>query len=381
MHNDPALSAGLSSQRLDAALTLVETATRQGTYETGRIGGATVAISRHGQIVRLAAFGLLRPEEEAADAASVQPDTPFLIASLTKPVVCAAAMLLVQEGALSLDQRVATFVPAFATHGKGDVRVRHLLTHTSGLPDQLPSSPELRRRQASQAAFVQAVCACEPLFPAGTRVSYQSMGILMLAEIVERLTGMRLRDYLRERLLLPLGMCDSALGLPPDGGLARVALSLPPAFPAGSTDVGNDWNTPYWRDFGAPWGGLHSTVVDLGRFLAHMLGCQPGPLAPATRRAMLHNQVEGLPGAKGDDAYAPRWGLGWMLGSRFFGDLVSPDTFGHLGATGTLFWTDPQTELACVLLTDQPRLLSVHGAYGDHLFARFSNAVAASVLA
>ncbi|MHB0858761.1 MAG: serine hydrolase domain-containing protein [Anaerolineae bacterium] len=380
-------STGLSSTRLETALDLLERATRQGSYQSGRIGGAAVAIYRHGLPVRTAAYGLRCPEmagpEDQADTVQtdkVQADTPFLIASLTKPVVCAAAMLLVQEGALALDQRVAAFVPEFAAHGKAAVRVRHLFSHTSGLPDQLASSPELRGQQAPQEDFVQAVCACEPLFPAGARVSYQSMGILMLAEIVERVTGERLRDWMRARLFQPLGMGDSALGLPSVDGMARVALSLPPVFPPGSPDVGNDWNTLYWRDFGSPWGGLHSTVADLSRFLAHMLGCQPGPLSPATRRAMLRNQVEGLPGPQEENSYAPRWGLGWMLGSRFFGDLVSPDTFGHLGATGTLYWADPQSGISCVLLTNQPRLLSARGAFGDHLFARFSNAVAASVL-
>ena len=308
----------------------------------------------------------------------VERDTIFLIASLTKPVVCAGALLLLQQGAFSLDQPVCSLIPEFRG-GKEKVLLRHLFTHTSGLPDQLPESPQLRGSHAPLADFVRATCATPLLFAPGTHISYQSMGILLLGEIVERLTGMRLRDYLRERLFAPLGMGETTLGLPPSG-MARAAYSLPAPFPPGGSDVGDDWNTPYWRDTGAPWGGLHSTVEDLGKFLMHMLGERPGPLSDALRAAMTSDQTALLPGIPAEEKLTNRWGLGWRLNTGQFGDLVSRDTFGHLGATGAIYWADPRSGLACVLLTNQPRLLRDAPREHEALAARYANALAASLM-
>jgi CubicO group peptidase (beta-lactamase class C family) len=364
----PARKAGLSARQLEVALGLVAEA-----VSSEFVPGAAAAVSRHGRAVRHAAFGRSDP---GAEGSAVRPDTIFLIASLTKPVVCAGAMLLVQEGQLALEQRVIEFVPEFGARGKEATTIRHLMTHTSGLPDQLPSSPELRGRHAPIEDFMRATCECEPLFAPGTRVSYQSMGILMLAEVVQRLSGQSMRDFLRERLFAPLRMDRSTLGLP-CSGMEGVALSLPAPFPPGNADVGSDWNTPYWRAFGAPWGGLHSTVEDLSHFLAHVLGEAPGPLSAATRRAMTADQVPAT--AAREEALSQRWGLGFMLGAPFFGDLTSARTFGHVGATGTLYWADPESGLATVLLSNQPRLLREAPAEHQAFFARYSNALAASV--
>jgi CubicO group peptidase (beta-lactamase class C family) len=204
------------------------------------------------------------------------------------------------------------------------------------------------------------------------------MGILLIGEIVERCTGSRLRDLLRERLFQPLGMGRTVLGMPPNG-MEEAALSLDAPFEPGSNDVGDDWNTEYWRDFGAPWGGLHSTVDDLSRFLGHILGEIPGPLSPALRRAMTSDQTARMPHIPVADKLRSRWGLGFALGSSWFGNLVAPSTFGHIGATGSLFWADPTTGLSCVLLTNQPRLWRRPAAGFELLGPRFSNAVAAAV--
>jgi CubicO group peptidase (beta-lactamase class C family) len=358
----------ISRTRLDAAATLLESVIR-----LDLVPGAAAAVFHRGAVVRTIALGHRGPQRLDPP---VLRDTIFLIASLTKPIVCATAMLLMQDGLVCLDDTVASFVPEFAANGKEAITLRHLLTHTSGLPDQLPQSPALRRQQRPVEEYVAAACQFEPLFPAGTRVSYQSTGILMLAQVIEKVTGRKVRDFLREGLLRPLGMSDSTLGLP-DSGMERAALSLPAQFPAGSTDVGDDWNTPYWRDFGAPWGGLHSTVEDLGRFLTHVLGDTPGPLSPAARQAMVRNQLPA--GAAKPSPDACDWGLGFMLADSHFGDLVSPDTFGHIGATGTMYWADPRTHLALVILTNQPAVLRNPAREYQHLFPRFSNAVAAAL--
>ena len=367
----PPDQAGLSASDLDRAVRLLSAA-----LESGFIPGLATAIYRRSQLIRVAYGGTRNPEEPTS---SVERDTLFLIASLTKPIVCAGALLLLQEGAFSLDQPVHAFIPEFGGHGKEDVLIRHLFTHTSGLPDQLPESPELRARHAPLQDFVKATCAARLLFSPGTHVSYQSMGILMIGEMVERLAGMRLRDYLRLRLFEPLGMRDSTLGMPPTG-MSRAAYSLPATMPHNSRDVGGDWNTPYWRDIGAPWGGLHSTVEDLGRFLMHMLGESDCPLSPATRGAMTRDQIAAMPGISAEQKLTDRWGLGWKLGGSRFGDLVSGSTFGHHGSTGAVYWADPRSGLACVLLTNQPALFGDTPSAHQALAPRYANALCSSLL-
>src|SRR4030081_231711 len=114
-----------------------------------------------------------------------------------------------------------------------------------------PNNDELRTRHAPLTAFVACVCHVPLLFKPGTQVRYQSMGILLAAEIVERITETPLREYLRRDVFEPLGMASTSLGM---GGRKL-------ADTAQVEVTGNDswnWNSPYWRDLGSPWGGVHS---------------------------------------------------------------------------------------------------------------------------
>ena len=366
----PAHEVGLSSSGLDQAFRLLAAA-----IQSGFIPGLATAIYRCGKLVRVGCAGSRVPNDPGS---LVERDTVFLIASLSKPIVCAGALLLLQEGAFFLDQPLCSFIPEFTGHGKVYILIRHLFTHTSGLCDQLPESPKLRRCQAPLADFTRAVCESELRFPPGTDVSYQSMGILMIGALVERITGMKLKDYLRERLFDPLGMRATTLGMPASG-MERTALSLPAPFSPDSNDVGDDWNTPYWRSLGAPWGGIHSTVEDLGRFLLHMLGQREGPLSASLRAAMTADQVASMPGVPLEQRMVSRWGLGWRLGWSYFGDLVSRCTFGHAGATGAVYWADPCSGLACVLLTNQPRLLGNALLEHEGLVPRYANVLASAI--
>jgi CubicO group peptidase (beta-lactamase class C family) len=146
---------------------------------------------------------------------------------------------------------------------------------------------------------------------------------------------------------------------------------------------GNDWNwnSPYWRGVGAPWGGLVSTATDLARYCAMMLnGGQLDAvrvLSPATIEAATSNQLEAFHDLPESDRRTRPWGLGWRMNwpahVASFGDFLSPRAYGHWGATGTLFWIDPQRDLAVVLLSTQPmdRDRSPLG--------RLSNAIAAAI--
>ena len=111
------------------------------------------------------------------------------------------------------------------------------------------------------------------------------------------------------------------------------------------SDTSWNWNSPYWRNLGVPWGGMHTTVGDINRLLQAMLDKGRPILQPALGEAMITNQNSKLDRP---------WGLGWEVGENALFDGASAKVFGHSGATGTLCWADPDRNLTFVLFTNRP---------------------------
>lgn len=339
-----------------------------------QLPAVAVGIARRGVSVVPLCHGAVRPDPGSPP---VTADSAFLVASVTKPVTAAAVMLLVERGLVTLDDPVAAVVPEFGRRGKEGVLIRHLLTHTSGLPDMLPDNIALRQGHAPLAGFVKRICDLELDFPPGTGIQYQSMGIAMLGEIVARVTGRALSEFIRREICAPLGMTDTSLGLGDLDPERVVHVAVGPDM--AGTDWG--WNSDYWRRFAAPWGGMFSTVGDMLRFCDAFLGGEGtcSVFSQATIEAMTRDQTSAMPGLSLEDRLRACWGLGWRIAGApgwpaYLGDLVSPRAFGHSGATGTAVWADPQRDLACVVFTSQPQAAS------RGLLGRISNLVAASAL-
>lgn len=357
-----AADIGMSQDALSRAEAIL-----QSEITNRRITAAALLVARNQTIIHSKGYGHLTPNE---DSPPVKSDSVFLLASITKPVTACALMLLVDRGQVSLDDPVSLYLPEFQGGERDKVRIRYLLSHTSGMPDMLPENTELRRAHAPLSEFVRRATQTPLLYSPNTNFSYQSKGILLAAEIVERVTGKRLRDFEEEKIFQPLGMMNTALGL----GRFKIPETVWCGTSMEETDDQQRFgpNSPYWRDFGNPWGGIHSTVPDLAILLQTMLngGGYAGKrvFSPAAVRAMTTDQNGTL--------NAP-WGLGWGLaGSKawnFFGELVSPATFGHTGATGTVAWADPEQELLCVILTNQ---MVDNGS----LLRRVSNIVSSAVI-
>ncbi len=360
--SDPG-DVGVDAQQLERAASLVD-----GHIGTGDISAASLFVARRGKCVLSRGFGRLRPE---AGSASVDGDSIFLLASITKPVTACAMMLLVDEGLISLDDKVQQHLPEFVGWDKSSITVRQILSHISGMPDMLPQNTALRHAHRPMSAFVEGALRTKLLFESGTDFSYQSKGILLAAEIVERITGQRLRDVEKTRIFAPLGMDRSCLGIDD----FEIEDTVWVGTSMDESADGQHWgpNSAYWRDFGCPWGGMHSTGPDLGKLLQCVLnGGSVGDqrvFSKAAAGAMVSNQNP-------SHLEAP-WGVGWALrDSRvwaFFGEQVSPRTFGHVGATGTVAWADPASELICVCLTNVK-------IQDGSLLRRVSNAVAAAVI-
>jgi CubicO group peptidase (beta-lactamase class C family) len=283
-------------------------------------------------------------------------DAMFLLGSISKPINVTAVMTLFDRGAFQLDDRLRKFLPAFARDGRDDVTIRHLLTHTSGLPDQVVNNNELRKQHAPLAEFVRQAMRTPLEFASGVRYQYSSMGILLAARIGEFLSGSDILKLVDRHVFQPLGMTHSAQGLGRFKPEEMVSCQMDGAAPeSGGGDPHSkewDWNSPYWRTLGAPWGGTHASAPDVARFLGEFLGARGKAVKPETARLMIKNHnPAGL---------TPR-GLGFGVGKESGSPGCSPETFGHTGSTGTLGWADPASDTICVVLTSLPaRALHPH---------------------
>lgn len=295
---------------------------------------------------------------------SVTANRRYLIASLTKSVVATMFVQLAAEGHFYLNEPVRSFLPGFHRGTHRTITLRHLLTHSSGLPDMLPNNNELRASHAGLEEFVAGTAGQEPAFAPGTATSYCSMGFGLLAAIMEKQLNQPCSEILRSRLFEPLKMDESWLGLP-EARLSELMPTIVPCeLPEWQANAAEwNWNSAYWRKLGAPWGGMISTCKDLGRFLMCLL--QPGMNAegtfviePAVAKASTKNQTARMSNLPETDRKKRPWGFGWRLNwpdhSGCFSDFLAPSAFGHWGATGTLMWVDRKSSRWCVILTNQP---------------------------
>jgi beta-lactamase class C len=378
-----AADAGLDPDALQRAFGLLA-----GWTEDGTLPGAAALIARGGQIAGEAYLGQMAQ----AGGEPVTAGTIWALASITKPVTATAVMLLVERGLFGLDEPLVEFLPEFrqapaSPFDRRAVTVRSVLSHSSGLPGFSEDNLDLRRAGRPLDDFIRSFSRQPLLFAPGTLHLYSNVAIALAAEIVGRaLTGTLGQEvanpavgtyhaFVRDAILAPLGMADSAIPAPPAwaGRIAEVA---------GTGQEGTAWemaNSAYYRGLGIPWGGLFSRPRDLVRFVdlflpaaggvPRMVGANGTPLlSRATVRAMTSIQAA-PPDAPPDlapelrDGFPPiaraavEWGLGWEIkGAKRrhpTGDLTSPATFGHGGASGTYVWADPDADLACVLLTNR----------------------------
>jgi CubicO group peptidase (beta-lactamase class C family) len=163
------------------------------------------------------------------------------------------------------------------------------------------------------------------------------------------MSGTDIRTLVERTVFQPLQMRHSAQGLGRFKLQDVVSCQTEHAAPeAGGGDPNAkdwDWNSPWWRQFGAPWGGTHASAPDLGKFLAEFLNEEGACLKPETARLMVRNHNP--PGV------TPR-GLGWNVGLAAGSKGCSEKTFGHTGSTGTIAWADAATRTLCVVLTSLP---------------------------
>jgi CubicO group peptidase (beta-lactamase class C family) len=316
--------------------------------------GAVLLVARRGRTVFKKAFGDSQTVPERRPLAA---DMIFDLASLTKPVATATAlMLLVESGELRLWDRVRTFVPEFVTwYGeKGipgeEARLFHLLTHTSGLPPYTDPKEAAAAigDPAAMADLVRLIAAIPKEGPAGRDFVYSCLNYITLAHIVHKVSGKPLDEFAAERIFKPLGMTRTFYRPP-----AELIDRCVPTEVVEGRPLRGVVHDPLARLQGGVSGnaGLFSTADDLALFAQMLLnGGELGGariLSPLSvdRMTEIYPQV----GRSGR-------GLGWDIDTDYAtvrGDLFGPRSYGHSGYTGTSVWIDPETGTAVIFLTNR----------------------------
>jgi CubicO group peptidase (beta-lactamase class C family) len=353
------------------------TALLDSAIQSGAAPGAVLGVSLRG-MHRFAAAGRLGQD----DATRPDSTTVYDLASLTKVIgLTTMVMIAVDEGRLAVDTPVVHYVPAFAGHDsvRRSITLRHLLTHSSGLPAWRPLYQETRTRdQAFQLADTT------PLEQApGTRYTYSDLGAMVLTQAVERAYHRRLDSLLATRVFGPLGMRDTRY-LPPPAWRSRIAPTENDPW-RGRVLRGEVHDENASRlDGVSGHAGLFSSARDLLRFADWLLGtagmertgqCHGSSAPPALavpRSAAVFFARQDLPPGS---TRALGWDTPSASGSSA-GTILSRRSIGHTGFTGTSIWIDPTRCLAIVLLSnrvhptrDNPRWGPVRGMVADRVAA------------
>jgi CubicO group peptidase (beta-lactamase class C family) len=336
--------AGMRSTSLDSLDGLILQQLR-----AGAAPGASIAIARHGRIVKQGGYGVLdlRPGFSA-----VTDSTIYDLASLTKVIgTTTAIMMLIDDGLLRLDAPVKEYLPEWAgSPEKEAVTLRNLLLHNSGLA----AGGDVYRRVASHDGYVAAIAGIDLTYAPGTKTVYSDYGGMIMGFIVERVSGKPLDVFLQERLFGPLGMRET--GFNPlrwdNAGLIRDRIA-PTEFSAtigrGAPLQGivHDENA-YAMGGVSGHAGLFSSARDLAVFAQMMLnhGYYNGRryIRSATIDTFTHRFSFESSRALGWDTPAP---------NASAGDYFTPSSYGHTGYTGTSIWIDPERDLFVILLTNR----------------------------
>ena len=380
-------SVGMSARRLERVRPAMQAYVDRGVY-----AGLSTLIARRGRIVHSEQFGWRDKEAQAPTSA----DTIFRLYSMTKPIVCMALMTLLEEARFTLVDPLAKFVPAFGgvkvleadgslVNPARPVMLRDLMTHTSGLTYHFVDESRVGKMYQG-AKLLDTKCPLEaaiddlarfPLaFQPGSRWHY-SVGIDVVARVIEVISGRPLGAFLRERLFEPLGMVDTAFGVPPEKRNRLAAMyGRPDVFAPGVTmsseleawakgvndrlDVSQSYPVDSPDVFVRGGHGLFGTMGDYFRF-AQMLanGGRLDGTRILGRKTLALMHANHVPAAllPLDVGGMPLPGYGFGLGSRLALDVAqtgapgSVGEFGWAGAAKTHYWVDPQEELVGLFMT------------------------------
>lgn len=332
--------------------------------EAGETSGCAVVAAEGEELGYEGCFGLA---VQSPERHPVELGTCFDLASLTKVLATTPAiLLLVADGKLRLDQRVADLMPAFGEHGKREIRIRHLLAHSSGLRPWRAYFDDLRERElrrgekllgtrAGRDAIVTRIARGAPVHGPGEAAVYGDLGFIILGDLVERVSGETLECFCARRVFEPLGLGLHFNRLPFEGDRRHYAATEECAWRE-KVLWGEVHDPNAWAMGGvAGHAGLFGTAKDVLRFGIEMLAADRGESAifpqELTRR-FFERQPEP---PQSDRA------LGWDTpteGQSTSGRHFSRRSIGHTGFTGTSLWIDLEEGVAVAMLANRVHLIA-----------------------
>lgn len=311
--------------------------------------GAVLLVSQNNQFVFHDAVGF----RDLFTGSPMTTDTVFDLASLTKPLATAlAVMVLVQQNKVGLDQNLSDVLPAFKKDAKASIKIKHLLYHNSGLADykafykKIEYLPLKERKAALRTLLVE-----EPLVhPVGSRVVYSDIGFMILEWLIEEICGKRLDHFVSEMIYNPLGLdnlffIDLQAAPKPVVFAATEQCHWRQQIQSGQVHDENAYVAGGVQGHA----GLFGTATDVHSLLSHLLAAYHG--RPSTQIfqpdmvRLFFRRSAGGDKALGFDTPS----LSGSSSGRFF----SHNSVGHLGFTGTSFWIDLDRSIIVILLTNR----------------------------
>lgn len=349
--------------------------------EAGTMAGTVTLVARHGKIAALDAVGYTDIESKQA----MRTDAIFQLHSMTKPVIAIAAMMLMEEGKLSIMDPVEKHLPEFrglrvleGTTLRRPARlitIRDLMTHTSGMATNPPPGiGELHGALHKTLAEVVLVVSQTPIdFDPGTKWQYSNTGIAALARIVEVLGGMPFEKFIEARIFTPLGMKDTYI-YPPKEKWNRIptAYILKDGKPLKYTADPLGEGVMKFRagaKYPLPEGGLYSTASDL--FLLYQMMLNGGQLNG--QRILSRHSVETMTrvhtGSLATSGPGMGYGLAWAVARDSAASPLSEGSYGHGGRYGTYCFIDPKSDMIGIFMIQreggsEERNAFVNLAYG-----------------
>jgi len=310
----------------------------QDAIRNGQIPGAVVLVWHDGQVVYRKAIGnrALEPHREAMTL-----DTIFDLASLTKVIATTtAAMQLVVEGKVRLNEPLAKYIPEFAENGKDNITVRELLTHYSGLREDV----DLIQPWQGKDVGLRLAYGETPVLTPGSQFKYSDINFMVLGALVERVSGTPLDAYCDKNILKPLKMTRTRF-LPPAAWRPKIA---PTQYDEHETMLRGVVHDPTVRRMGGVAGqaGLFSTADDLSKFAQALLNGSFVLPSQMVEKMTTPQQPPNSPVLRG---------FGWDIDTPYStnrGDLLPVGSFGHTGFTGTSLWIDPTTRTYIIILSN-----------------------------
>lgn len=381
--------AGMTSSQVEHIWHAVESL-----YRTGNHPMLSICLRRQGKIVLNRTIGHARgngPDDSINTPKLIAtPDTPVCMFSASKAVTAMLVHLLSERGQIDLLDPISQYIPEYGVNGKRHATILHLLAHRGGVPHLKGDvTPELL---FDKDEVVKRLCAAEPVTTSGYRMAYHAVTAgYILGELVERVSGQSLSDFLQDNIAKPMGMDCFNYGLAPqfrDQVAMNCATGIYPMLGTntylkhvlgGDLDLAvNVTNDPRFMDTICPAGNLFTTTEQAGRFFEMLLnGGSYNGVKIFEPKTVLRATIQSSRMSLDTTLLAPmRYSTGFMLGANPVG-LFGPMTghaFGHIGFSNIFCWADPQRDISVSILNTGKSVVGTHlPALGNLLYQISAN--------